>query len=583
MDDLVKIVVAAIGMTLSAASGADDYVLGPDSMVKPGVPQGRVEALALPTSKVFPGAEHGCEVYIPAQYVAGKAACLMVFQDGGGYAKLDGAWRVPTVFDNLIHAGEMPVTIGVFVNPGVVPALSENALPRFNRTFEYDSLGDRYARFLLEEVVPEVKKQWTVSDDPSDRAIGGASSGAVCSFTVAWERPDAFRRVFSTIGTYVGLRGADAYPTLIRKCEPKPLRVFLQDGTGDLNIYGGDWYTANVDMQKALEFSGYEVSHVWGDGAHNSKHGGAIMPEGLRWLWKDHGKAPLKPNVNERQPVQRVILANENWQLVSEGHRFTEGPTAAGNGEVYFADGPNQRIHKIGLDGVVSVFAENTGGADGMCFGPDGRLYACCGKDRCVAAWDVTSGVRTVIVSDVTVNDCVVNHAGHLWFTDHKGKQVYHVAPGAAVARVVHQGGMAFPNGIELSPDQSLLYVADTQGRFVWSWQVGADGGLGHGQPYYHMHQLDESMGSGADGLALDRDGWLYVCTKAGIQICDQAGRVNGILSLPPNQKASNLTFGGAGFSTLFVTAGEQVWKRQTKAIGVRSAGEPFKPKAPRL
>src|SRR4029434_2806958 len=188
---------------------------------------------------------------------------------------------------------EMPVTIGVFVAPGVVKATDANAaLDRFNRSFEYDGLGDNYARFLLEELLPEVETKKTSDGRPirlsrngTDRAIGGSSSGAICSFTAAWERPEAFSRVFSAIGTYVGLRGGDRYPTLIRKTEPKALRIFLQDGTNDLNIYGGDWWMANQTMERALKFAGYEVEHTWGDGPHSGKHGTEIFTCVMRWVW----------------------------------------------------------------------------------------------------------------------------------------------------------------------------------------------------------------------------------------------------------------------------------------------------------
>src|SRR4029434_6438394 len=190
---------------------------------------------------------------------------------------------------------EMPVTIGVFVAPGVVKATDANAaLDRFNRSFEYDGLGDNYARFLLEELLPEVETKKTSDGRPirlsrngNDRAIGGSSSGAICAFTAAWEQPEAFSRVFSAIGTYVGLRGGDRYHTLIRKFEPKPIRIFLQDGSNDNNIYGGDWWMANQTMERALTFAGYEVQHVWGEGGHNGRHGAALFPDAMRWLWKD--------------------------------------------------------------------------------------------------------------------------------------------------------------------------------------------------------------------------------------------------------------------------------------------------------
>lgn len=562
------------------APGADDYEPGPDSRPRPGVPAGREEPLSLPESWNFPGTVRDAWIYVPAQYDPAKPACLMVLQDGGGYVKRDGAWRVPVVFDNLIAAGEMPVTIGVFLNPGVVPAANPGALPRFNRSFEYDSMGDRYARFLLEEVLPEVRRKYNVSTDPNDCAIGGASSGAICAFTVAWERPDAFRRVFSTIGTYTGLRGGNEYPTLIRKCEPRPMRIFLQDGSGDLNIYGGDWWLANQSMLSALTFSGYDVKHVWGDGGHNAKHGSAIFPDAMRWLWRDHGK-PITAATEGRNLALEIVVPGEDWVLVSEGHRFTEGPTCAPDGTVFFADPGGQTIHRVGPDGGVSVFAGNTGGADGMEFGPDGRLYAACNRDRCIAAWDIHTGERTVIVQGVEPNDVVVAHTGDLWFTDHRNRRVHHVSP-SGVLRTVDEG-ITFPNGICLSPDQTLLYVADTRGQFVYSFQVTSGGELRFRQEYYHLHRPDAVPGSGADGVVCDTAGRLYVATAMGIQVCDQAGRVNTILRLPPNGRISNLTFGGPQRDTLFATAGDKVWKRRTKVTGVRAADSPVKPPPPRL
>ncbi|SVD42174.1 uncharacterized protein METZ01_LOCUS395028, partial [marine metagenome] len=223
----------------SLLSAADDYKLGPDSIPQAGVPEGSIEKLFFNQSEIYPGTERDWWIYVPAQYDPAEPACLMVWQDGHSRVTRDGQWRVPVVFDNLIHRGEMPVTIGVFISPGLVPAPNENAEARYNRSFEYDSMGDRYARFLIEEMIPQVEAKYNVSKDPNDRAIAGASSGAIAAFGVAWNRPDAFRRVFSTIGTYVGLRGGNNYPTLIRKTVPKPLRVFLQDGSNDLNLYGG--------------------------------------------------------------------------------------------------------------------------------------------------------------------------------------------------------------------------------------------------------------------------------------------------------------------------------------------------------
>ena len=224
-----------------------------DTPAESAVPKGEVTKFTFDQSKIFPGTVRDYWIYVPKQYDPAHPACLYVNQDGIQY-------RAPEVFDDLIHKKEMPIVIGVFITPGRVKATSSAALDRFNRSFEYDGLGADYVRFLQDELLPEVEKKSTSDGRPihfspagNDRAIAGASSGAICAFTAAWERPDAFRRVFSAIGTYVGLRGGNEYPTLIRKFEPKPIRVFLQDGSADLNIYGGDWWMANQEMERALD------------------------------------------------------------------------------------------------------------------------------------------------------------------------------------------------------------------------------------------------------------------------------------------------------------------------------------------
>ena len=251
----------------------ESYPLHPDSQVKEGVPRGKVTEYRFEKSSVFPGTERDYFVYVPAQYDPAKPAALMVFQDGKNYVRENGVWRVPTVFDNLIHEGSMPVTIALCINPGVVPG-GDGAQDRFNRSYEYDTVSDRYASFIVDEMIPEVRKTYNITDDPNLRAIGGSSSGAIAAFGVAWHRPDQFRRVFSTVGTYVGLRGGNEYPTLVRKMEPKPIRVFLQDGRNDQDIYGGSWWHANTSMLSALQWAGYRVKNEWGDGGHNGKHGG---------------------------------------------------------------------------------------------------------------------------------------------------------------------------------------------------------------------------------------------------------------------------------------------------------------------
>ncbi|MFM7604588.1 MAG: alpha/beta hydrolase [Prosthecobacter sp.] len=270
-----------------AAPQDDQYILGPDSQVQKSVPEGKVTQMPTWTnSKIYPGTTRDWWIYVPAQYNPEQPANLMVFCDGGGFVKVDGQFRVPLVFDNLIAKGAMPVTIGIFINPGVFPTSNPKEKPRSNRSFEYDSLGDLHARFLIEEILPEVAKNYKLTSDPEGRAICGNSSGGICAFTVAWERPDVFRRVVSHIGSFTNIRGGHVYPALIRKAEKKPLKVFLQEGSNDLDNQFGNWPLANQDMAAALKFAGYDYQFVMGEGTHNVKHGGALLPDTLRWLWK---------------------------------------------------------------------------------------------------------------------------------------------------------------------------------------------------------------------------------------------------------------------------------------------------------
>jgi enterochelin esterase family protein len=273
--------------TSSTVLAIDDYKTGPLAEVNPNVPHGEVKKMEPWKSKIFEGTTRDWFIYVPAQYKPEQPACLMVFQDGHDYVNLKGNWRVPNVFDNLIASGDMPVTIAVFINPGH-DGKTELKSPwrSSNRSVEYDTLGDKYSRFLLEEIIPEVQKGYSLTNDPTGWAIGGASSGGICSFTVAWERPDKFGKVFSTIGSFTNIRGGNVYPYLIRVTEHKPIRIFMQDGKNDVDNQFGSWPLANEMMYASLKFMNYDVQFVQGDGQHNSKHGGSIFPEAMKWLWR---------------------------------------------------------------------------------------------------------------------------------------------------------------------------------------------------------------------------------------------------------------------------------------------------------
>jgi len=281
-------------LVMSALAAAQEkkavYELGPDSQPQEGVPKGKLLEGRFESVRYYGGSVRDYKVYVPAKTDAAHPPCLMVFQDGGGYADPKGSFRTPVVFDNLIQKGEMPPTIAVFVNPGNIPGARPGAKGRSNRSLEYDALGDEYARFLIEEFLPAVAQKhelkWT--EDPDGRAIAGISSGGICAFTVAWERPDQFRKVLSHVGSFTNIRGGDAYPCLIRKTEAKPLRVFLQDGSNDLDNVHGSWPLANQSMAAALKYMKYDYRFEFGTEGHNGRHGGAILPESLRWLWRDY-------------------------------------------------------------------------------------------------------------------------------------------------------------------------------------------------------------------------------------------------------------------------------------------------------
>ena len=544
--------------------------------------KGEVTRYVFEQSKIFPGTYRDYWIYVPRQYDPTKPACLYVNQDGVQY-------NAPAVFDELIRKKEVPVTIGVFVMHGRVKANSDQALDRFNRSFEYDGLGDNYARFLLEELLPEVEKKTAadgrairLSKDANDRCIAGASSGAICAFTAAWERPDAFSRVYSTIGTYVGLRGGNVYPTLIRKYEPKPLRIFLQDGSNDQNIYGGDWWMANQEMERSLAFAGYEVNHAWGEGGHDGKHATEVFPDAMRWLWKDW-PAPVKAGAGSRQ-LGEILVPGEGWKLIGEGYKFTEGPAVNAQGEVFYNDVPESKTFKVGLDGKVSVFLTDTKKGDGQAIGPDGRLFAVAGGAEQILAWDA-AGKSTVIADGFRGNDLVVRHDGGIYVTNPgwngtDPSKIWFISPQGE--KKVVDSGLKFSNGLTLSPDQSLLYVADSRTHWVYSYQIQPDGTLAYKQRYFHLHVPDTADDSGADGLRVDRDGRLYVATRMGIQVCDQAGRVNCIIPTP-NGKLSNLCFGGENFDMLFATCGDKVYARKVKVKGAQSWQPPVKPAPPRL
>jgi gluconolactonase len=571
---------ALLGIATSRVSPGepDSYLPGPDSKPQPGVPKGELIRFDYSQSKIFPGTSRHVTVYVPRQYDPAKPACVYVDQDGVQF-------EAPSVLDNLIARGELPVIVGVFVTPGVVNALEPAAgLSRYNRSLEYDGLGDAYARLILDEVLPEVERRVTADGRPvhlshsgNDRAIGGSSSGAIAAFTAAWEHPEAFSRVLSAIGTYVGLRGGEVYPTLIRKYEPKPIRVFLQDGSGDLNIYGGDWWMANQTMERALVFSGYEVNHAWGYEGHNGKQITAVLPDALRWLWKDWPK-PVARGQSRNGALKALLIPDEDWKGGTPVASEFVGPTFDAAGEMVFVSPPDEAA--AADSPVIDAFHAKVRFAGRQ--GPDGRFYTFEGNSIVVFAGDWKA---KVLARGIAARDLVVAHNGNIYVTEaavgaNATSAVWLVRPDGKT--VVADRGLRSATGVTLSPDQSLLYVADGASHWVYSYQVQPDGTLADKQRYYWLHTADAEDESHAGGMCCDKAGWLYVATDLGVQVCDQAGRVNAILPVP-NGRPARVIFGGKNFDKLYASCADRVYWRRLNATGANPWDTPSLPPVPKL
>jgi gluconolactonase len=519
---------------------SNDYPLGEDSKPHSNVAAGKTFKFDLTDSKVFPGTTRTITVYIPAAYQGDKPACVYVGLDGLGF---DAA----TVFDNLISQHAMPVTIGIGVSPGEVASASPPNNPRHDRSLEFDSLNDRLARFLLEEVLPEVERHSTpdgrpikLSTDPNDRAIGGGSTGAIAAFTVAWERPDAFRRVFSAIGTYVGMRGGEQYYVLVRKTEPKPLRIFMEDGLHDEWPGGpemGDWWMSNLTMNRALEFAGYDVRHIWGAGTHNGNQASAVFPDAMRWLWRDW-PAPIRAAEPGNPVLKSILQPDEDWQVSSEDCASKlasdlQGKIRCGPPAVFAADGKQYTARE---EGGVQV--------------TDGRTLG----------------------EGLNIRNLTVRNNGDLYAVT--GSELWLIR--ATGEKVRLDQDLKNASAVALTPDGLWLFVAQAGSRTGLSYRVRSDGIVDAKAPFYDFDVPAWSDDSGAAAIGMDRDGRAYVATRMGVQVFDRNGRVAAILPLPGNVVATSLCFGGRNFDTLYVAGGGKVYQRKLRIEGAPPSAAPF-------
>lgn len=564
----------------------DDYPLGPDSTERrPDVPRGRVENFQFNESRVFPETTRDGWVYLPAQYDGSRPAALMVFQDGHAYVDEKGQQRVPIVFDNLIARGEMPVTIGIFINPG---HRGTNAPPangwgnRSNRSLEYDSLGDAYVRFLVDELLPFVTRKYSLnlSPDPERRAIAGMSSGAICAWTAAWERPDQFRKVLSQIGSFVNIRGGHHYAAFIRKTERKPIRIFLQDGSNDLNNLHGNWPLANQEMASALAFAGYDHRFVLGDGGHNGKHGGAILPDSLRWLWRPALASLPAPqtrgNLGGDEALSKVLEGGGNpgdWELVGEGYGFTDAACGDAAGNFYFSDLPKGILYRVAATENRPVpWLENGPKVSGLKFGPDGKLYAATQgevRDRRIIVIDPATKAIETVAGGVNANDLVVSRDGWIYFTDTGAGQVVAIPTSArGLAGQPVAGGITKPNGIALSPDQRQLAVSEYGGTNTWTFLIQADGTLRGGERNLELRTPAGKPDSGGDGMTCDAQGRWWITSHLGIQMFDPNGRMGGIVSRPQEKGIVSCAFAGPGRAWLYACSSDKVFRRRTLTSG---------------
>jgi gluconolactonase len=567
---------------VAASLRAQSYLLGPDSQPQDGVLKGTVTKHVLAAGAFYPGTPHNYAVYVPAQYDAKKPTAFMVFLDGSGY--LGDGIRVPVVLDNLIAKHELPPMIGIFVDPGVLPVVSGEAQSRFERIFEYDSLSDRYSRFLLEELISAVAKEYNLSKNPDDHGIAGTSTGAVGAFMAAWNRPDEFHRVLSFIGTYVAMKGADELPALVRKTEPKPIRIFMQDGTGDHIVpaepygtsFAGSWPINNRVMFEALQYSGYDARLEMGTEAHNMKQGGAIMPDALRWLWRGYPEPIVvrePPQMKEegwdpRAKVYATVWADRSWEQVGGSYGEVASPTGDDLGDVFFADVAADRIYKADAEGKVTVYKEKAGRVKALREGPAGVLYGYQAERRQIVAYG-PGGDQRVVARGVDVNDMAVTAQSTIYFSDTAHKTIGMVDAAGKVRVVYSGGGIASPSGVALSGDQAMLVVSDAQARFSWSFQIAADGGLQNGEPFYRLQAPEAGWISGVGGVAEDSIGQAYFATPIGIQVCEANGRMAEVLNSPVIGGVSSFVFAGKKLDWMYVAEGGRLFRRPVKVAGV--------------
>ncbi len=552
------------GSPLPVASAAPASTYVPVEIKPEDILPGTIKETKFTTSKVFPGTVRDVTVFIPAQYDGSKPACVYVKTDGYNP-------REKTFMEKLIATKEMPVTIGVFVRTGTLPAPMKGTLDRRNRCFEYDGVGDNQVRFLVDELLPFVAKEFDLklSSDGNDRCVSGGSSGGISAWNTAWERPEAFSRVYCASGSFVAFRGGHEFPTLVRKFEAKPIRTFMTTGMRDMENAAGDWLLIDQEMDKALKFAGYDYQFRIIDGGHVAGYAENYL-EAMAFLWKGW---PERVKAGPSAPrAQEIIIPGEGWQLLEEGFKSTRGPACNATGEVFFADTTANKIHRIDLDGSVKEFASDTGNAHCVTIGADGKLYTISEKSGKLMSYD-EKGSASIVMEDILGHSILATPTGGLYVTDndakkpHSGGSVWFVKDGK---KTQVDKGLKFATGMAYRPDQWLLSVADGHSKWVYSYQLTADGTLINKERFFHLHVADWEDDAGAECVCYSLEGRQFIATKSGVQISADDGPTQVILPVPDHSRVIGVAIGGRDKDTLFALCGNKIWKRkiQQHAMG---------------
>jgi hypothetical protein len=534
------------------------FPLGPDSLPQPGVPAGRLEKHPHAVSAIYPGTVRDYWIYVPASHDPAQPAPVMIVQDGWDHLRPERRWRMATVFDNLIHQRAIPACIGIFINPGVIPASRPGAPDRQQRSFEYDRTDDRYARFLIEEILPAVGARYPLAPDGDSRMLLGGSSGAFCAFNAAWHRPDAFRRVFSCVGSYVGLRGGHGAAHLVRLTEPKPLRLFLEGGGEDLNFYAGDWWTANTDMLSALTYAGYEVNRAWAPQAgHNDYHGSSIFPAALQWLWQDYPQ-PVRAGANSRQPIVSLTTPGESWRCVNNAPDHVQHVAANSTGEIFFTCADDPHLHRLDADDHGSVFATTVAPITAITFATDGRVFAAQPSLRRIAVLDPT-GREIAAINDIVADSLACGPDGQLYALSASKRKIWLITPAGRRKSLCHPA--AQPHRLCLTTDGSQILITDHDANLAWQGSVLPNGTLAHLEPCYQFVPTSTSVQSPGD-LATHPKRWSFFATRHGLQLADHDGRMIGIFAPPASVAIDGVALGGSPPTDLYVTCAGKLYRR---------------------